>query len=37
MDDNSITILLERKNVFMSKNSSDITKNLIDEINKSMN
>ena len=37
MDDNSITILLERKNVFMSKNSSDITKDLIDEINKSMN
>ena len=34
MDNNSIDILLERKNVFMSKNSSDITKKLIIEINK---
>ena len=34
MDINSIDILLERKNVFMSKNSSDITKKLIIEINK---
>ncbi len=34
MDNNSIDILLERKNVFMSKNSSDITEKLIVEINK---
>ena len=34
MDNNSIDILLERKNVFMSKNSSDITEKLIIEINK---
>ena len=33
MDNNSIDILLERKNVFMSKNSSDITERLIIEIN----
>ena len=33
MDNNSIDILLERKNVFMSKNSSDITERLITEIN----
>ena len=34
MDNNSIDILLERKNVFMSKNSSDVTEKLIIEINK---
>ena len=34
MDNNSIDILLERKNVFMSKNSTDITEKLIIEINK---
>tara|TARA_B100001057_G_scaffold476240_1_gene543963 strand:- start:69 stop:581 length:513 start_codon:yes stop_codon:yes gene_type:complete len=34
MDSNSIDILLEQKNVFMSKNSSDITEKLIIEINK---
>ena len=34
MDNNSIDILLEQKNVFMSKNSSDITEKLIIEINK---
>ena len=33
MENNSIDILLERKNVFMSKNSSDITERLIIEIN----
>jgi outer membrane protein len=34
MDNNSIDILLEQKNVFMSKNSLDITEKLIIEINK---
>ena len=34
MDSNSIDILLEQKNVFMSKNSSDVTEKLIIEINK---
>ena len=34
MDNNSIDILLEQKNVFMSKSSSNITEKLIEEINK---
>ena len=33
MDQNSIEILLERKNVFIGKNDSDITKDIINEIN----
>ena len=37
MDVHSIDVLLERKNVFMSKNSSDITEELIIEINKKLN
>ena len=37
MDVHSIDVLLERKNVFMSKNSSDITEELIIEINKILN
>ena len=37
MDNNSINILLERKNVFMSKNSIDVTEKLIEEINKKLN
>ena len=34
---NSIDVLLERKNVFMSKNSSDVTEKLIIEINNKLN
>ena len=37
MDDKSIDILLEQKNVFMSKKSSDITEELIIQINKKFN
>ena len=37
MDNNSIDILLDQKNVFMSKKSSDITATLIEEINKKFN
>ncbi len=37
MDSNSIDILLDQKNVFMSKKSSDITDSLIQEINKKFN
>ncbi len=37
MDSNSIDILLDQKNVFMSKKSSDITAILIEEINKKFN
>ena len=37
MDNNSIDILLERKNVFMSKNRIDVTEKLIEEINKKLN
>ena len=33
MNENSIDILIERKNVFLGKITSDITKNLIAEIN----
>ncbi len=34
MDENSIKILLDRKNVFMGKKNSDITENIVKEINK---
>ena len=37
MNSNSIDVLFERKNVFMSKNSSDITEKLIIEINNRLN
>ena len=37
MDKNSIDILLDRKNVFIGKNKSDITNIIIDEINKNFN
>ena len=37
MDNNSIDILIEQKNVFMSRNSSDITEKLVVEINKKLN
>ena len=33
MDENSIDILLERKNVFIGKNNSDITEIIIKKIN----
>ena len=33
MEKNSINILLERKNVFIGKNNSDITITIINEIN----
>ena len=33
MNENSIDILIERKNVFLGKISSDITKNLVLVIN----
>ena len=34
MDENSINLLLERKNVFIGKTDSDITNSIIDKINK---
>ena len=34
MDQNSIDILLDRKNVYIGNIGSDITKKVIDEINK---
>ena len=34
MDQNSIDILLDRKNVYIGNVGSDITKKVIDEINK---
>ena len=37
MDQNSIDILLERKNVFIGKNNLDITNIIISEINKKLN
>ena len=37
MNENSIDILLERKNVFIGKNDSDITNIIIKQINNSMN
>ena len=37
MENNSIDILLEQKNVFIAKNNSDITNKIIEEINKSFN
>ena len=36
MDQNSIDILLDRKNVYIGNVGSDITKNVIDEINKNI-
>ena len=36
MDQNSIDILLDRKNVYIGNIGSDITKNVIDEINKNI-
>ena len=37
MDNNSLDILLERKNVFIGKTDSDITNLIIEEINKKFN
>ena len=37
MDNNSIDVLLERKNVFISKKRIDVTQELIEEINKKLN
>ena len=34
MEENSIEILIDSKYVFMGKTSSDITKSLLEEINK---
>ena len=34
MDEHSIDILLERKNVFIGKINSDITEKIINEVNK---
>ena len=36
MDENSINILLDRKNVFIGKTDSDITNPIIDKINKEL-
>ena len=36
IDENSISILLERKNVFIGKTDSDITSSIIDKINKEL-
>ena len=36
MDENSINILLDRKNVFISKTDSDITNSIIEKINKEL-
>ncbi len=36
MDQNSIDILLDRKNVYIGNVGSDITKKIIDEINKNI-
>ena len=37
MNEFSIDILLDRKNVFMGNSSSDITKKIIDRINNKIN
>ena len=37
MDKNSIDILLDRKNVFIGKKNSDITNQIIQELNKNSN
>jgi outer membrane protein len=37
MDKNSITIILDSKNIFMGKVNSDLTKNVLIEINKKLN
>jgi Skp family chaperone for outer membrane proteins len=36
MDDNSIDILLEKKNIFIAKSNYDITQVVIDSINKNI-
>jgi len=36
MDDNSLEILLEKKNIFIAKSNTDITNIVIDEINKNI-
>ena len=36
MDENSINILLDRKNVFIGKTDSDITNSIIEKINKEL-
>ena len=36
MDENSINILLDRKNVFIGKTDSDITNVIVDKINKEL-
>ena len=36
MDQNSIDILLDRKNVYIGNTGSDITKNVVDEMNKNI-
>ena len=36
MDENSINILLDRKNVFIGKKNSDITETIVKEINKKL-
>ncbi len=37
MVENSIDILLERKNIFIGKKNSDITEIIIEKINKELN
>ena len=37
MDKNSITIILDSKNIFMGKVNSDLTKDILTEINKELN
>ena len=37
MDKNSIDILLDRKNIFIGKKNSDITNQIIQELNKNSN
>ena len=37
MDNNSVEILIERKNIFIGKKNSDITTIIIDIINKELN
>ena len=34
MDENSIEILIEKKNIFMAKSDNDITKIIIEKVNK---
>ena len=37
MENNSINILFDSKNIFMGASSSDITKTILDEINNQIN